>query len=133
MSSVVDPTITTSMKDDMYKTISQTFAQKMTEAVMQKEILTSVGNLSGELIKKVAGAFNVDPEKIAGAFKFDLSEDELKRIMTAMTNASKSTNAKSNLILMGYQDYDEPTSISFYLKILILKKTSLVLLMNIMT
>ena len=116
VSNVVEPTITESMKQDMYSSFAEGFAQKMTEAVMQKEILTSVGNMSAEIIKSVAGAFNVDPNKIASAFKFDLSEDELKRIMTAMTNASKSTNAKANLILMGYQDFDEPTSISFYFK-----------------
>ena len=115
-SMVINPTITTYLNQDMIKQILEAFATKMTEAVMQKEILSNVGLLTGDLVSSFASAFNVDPSKIAGAFKFDLSEDELKRIMSAMNGANNSTNAKANLILLGYQDEDEPTAISFYFK-----------------
>ena len=114
ISQVVDPTITEFMKQSLVVGASEQFAQKMTEAVMQKEILTSVGQLSATLMNSLANAFNVSPEKIASAFKFDLSEDELKRIMSAMSNANNGGNANSNLITLGYQDFNEPTSISFY-------------------
>ncbi len=115
MSAVVSPTVNEFMKQAIVVTASNTMAEKMTEAVMQKEILTKVGELTGTLMSSLGSAFNVDPEKIASAFKFDLSEDELKRIMTAMTNTG-SGNARYNLIKLGYQDFEEPTSISFYFK-----------------
>ncbi len=91
-------------------------AGKMTEAVMQKEILTKVGELTTKLVEAIAGGLKVDPNKIAAAFKFDLSEDELKRLMSAMMGSDNTSNAQTNLLNLGYQDKDEPTMISFYFK-----------------
>ena len=88
----------------------------MTEAVMQKTILSKVGELSGKLVSTVATSFNVDQEKIAGAFKFDMTEEELTRLMQTMTASSVEKNAGTNLLSLGYQDMNEPTSISFYFK-----------------
>ncbi len=116
MNAVVNPTVDSFMEQAIVITASNTMAEKMTEAVMQKEILTKVGELSGTLISSLSNAFNVDPSKIASAFKFDLSEDELKRIMNAMMGSNNAGNANANLISLGYQDLDEPTSIAFYFK-----------------
>jgi len=104
------------LKQAIVKTTSETLAQKMTEAVMQKTILTKVGELTGKLMGNMANAFNVNPDKIASAFKFDLSEDELRRLMSAMINSNNGGNATSNLIQLGYQDKEEPTSIAIYFK-----------------
>ena len=92
---------------------AETMAKYMTEAKMKKDILTKVGSLTQELSSSFANAFNVDEEKIASAFKFNMTEDQLSRIMSAMT-CSNSSNQTSNLISLGYQDKEEPTSISFY-------------------
>ncbi len=92
---------------------SEGFASKMTEAAMQKNILTEVGNLTSSLISKFSNAFNVDSSKIAGAFKFNLDEDELKRLMSSMMTKEESSYS-NNLINLGYQDLEEPTMISFY-------------------
>lgn len=88
----------------------------MTEAVMQKTIMTKVGELTAKLMGTVAESFNVDQEKIAAAFQFDLSEEELSRIMQAMTSSSAEKNADTNLISLGYQDLNEPTAISLYFR-----------------
>lgn len=92
---------------------SEGFASKMTEAAMQKNILTEVGNLTNSLVSKFSNAFNVDQNKITKAFKFNLNEDELKRLMTSMMTKEESSYS-NNLINLGYQDLDEPTMISFY-------------------
>ena len=114
LSPVVDPTVQEFTNQAIVQTASTTLAEKMTEAVMQKSILTKVGELTGTLMQSLANSFNVNPNKIAEAFKFDLSEDELRRIMSAMLNSNTGGNATSNLISLGYQDKDEPTSIAFY-------------------
>ena len=111
---MIDTTVNEFVKQAVVVTASQTLAQNMTEAVMQKTILTKVGELSGKLMGSLANAFDVDPDKIASAFKFDLSEEELRRIMTAMVNRDDGSNAKSNLISLGYQSKEDPTSMSFY-------------------
>ncbi len=87
----------------------------MTEAAMQKAILTAVGEMSGELVGSVAGGFHVDPDKIASAFSFNLSEEELNRLMQAFTSRSADPNAESNLRRLGYSKLDEPYAISIYL------------------
>ena len=91
-------------------------AMGMTEAVMQKTILSKVGELSGKLVSTVATSFNVDQEKITGAFKFDMTEEELTRLMQTMTASSVEKNADTNLLSLGYQEIDKPSSISFYFK-----------------
>ena len=104
------------MKQAVIVSASDAMAEKMTEALMQKEILTKVGELTTNLMSSLANSFNVNPNTLAEAFKFDLSEDELKRIMNAMTSSNTPRTLKSNLIKLGYQDKDEPTSIAFYFK-----------------
>jgi len=56
---------------------------------------------------------SVDTNKFAEAFNFDMDEDELSRLMTSMITGS-SASYSNNLITLGYQDLDEPTSISIY-------------------
>lgn len=110
----VEPFITKVMEQDMIASTVSTIAQKMTEAIMQKTILTKVGELSSGLISTMASSFHVDENKIAGAFQFDLSEEELMRLMETMSASSVEKNANTNLLSLGYQDLNEPTSISFY-------------------
>ena len=85
----------------------------MTEALMKKEILTKVGELTSNLTNSFATSFNIDEDKIASAFTLNFSENELARVVNAMMNKSDTTQ-KSNLISLGYQDKEEPTYISFY-------------------
>ena len=90
-----------------------TMAKAMTEAKMNKEILTKVGELTGNISKSFANAFSVDPDKIASAFKLKMSEEQITRIISSMISDTE-VNAKTNLITLGYQDKDEPTYISFF-------------------
>lgn len=101
--------------DAMDKTMEQ-IAVRMVEGMMQQQILTKVGQLTTSLIEKIAGAMNVDPSKIASAFHFNLTDEELSRLMSAMTSTGVTNNATANLITLGYQDLEEPTSVSFYFK-----------------
>ena len=110
----IEPLITQFASQETIADMVEQLATGMTEAVMQKTILTKVGELTGDLMGSVAGAFQVDPEKIAGAFQFDMNEDELTRLMTSMASNDVETTYKTNLMTLGYQDLNEPSSISFY-------------------
>lgn len=92
---------------------SEKMGSAMTEALMKKEILTKVGELTSNLTNSFASSFNIDEDKIASAFTLNFSENELARVVNAMMNKSDTTQ-KSNLISLGYQDKEEPTYISFY-------------------
>ena len=112
----VDGLVDASINNEATNQLAQEFAKNMLEANMQKNILTKVGELSGKLITTVASAFNVDQDKIAAAFKFDFSEDDLKRIFNANTAASQILDASAVLNMLGYEDFDEPSSLQFYFK-----------------
>ena len=45
-----------------------------------------------------------------------MNEDEIRRLMESMTSAGTTKNANTNLLELGYQNLDEPTSIWFYFK-----------------
>ena len=91
----------------------ETISKVMTEAVMKKDVLTKVGELTGNLTNQFASSFNVDQNKIASAFQLKITEDEIKRIVNAVMSQTQK-NMKTNLILFGYQDKEEPTYISYY-------------------
>ena len=56
---------------------------------------------------------SVDADKFAEAFTFDMDENELSRIMETMMSGSESSYA-GNLLSLGYQAPDDPTTISIY-------------------
>ena len=88
-------------------------ADGMLEAKMKVNILTTVGELSNNLVKDVASSFNVDQDKISKAFKFNLSEQELSRLMNAFSS-NEMGSASTNLSSLGYQDIENPSMISLY-------------------
>ena len=57
-------------------------ASAMTEAKMNKEILTKVGDLTSNITKSFANAFSIDSDKIAGALKLKMSQEEITRIIS---------------------------------------------------
>ncbi|MBQ9624934.1 MAG: FtsX-like permease family protein, partial [Clostridia bacterium] len=112
-STIADTVLTAYRNNAAIQGAAEEMAKAMTEAVVKKNVLTQVGNLAGNLTNSFASAFQVDPEKIAGAFKMNMSEDEITRIISAMLTDGDA-NANTNLISFGYQDKEEPTYISFY-------------------
>ena len=112
----VDGMVTALSQQEMIVATSQTIAAKMTEAIMQKTILSKVGELTTKLMQSMASAMKVDESKIAAAFQFNLDEEELQRLFQTMSSSNVAQNATSNLISLGYQDINEPTSIEFYFK-----------------
>lgn len=101
--------------DELDKGVSK-IAQTLTEIVMKATILTDVGKLTGEVTSEMAKAFNVDPAAISSAFTFNMSDEDITKLVQTMSSGSSFTTLDSNLKKLGYADYDKPSSISFYLK-----------------
>jgi len=116
VSGAVETMVTALTSQEAIISTSKTIAASMVEATMQKTILTKVGELTGKLMQTMSSAFKVDQNKIAAAFKFNLDEDELVRLFQTMSTTSSVENAKTNLIKLGYQNINDPTTISFYFK-----------------
>ena len=115
-SSAVDGMIDMVASEEDFSNMVEEFGRQMVEANMQKTILGKVGELVSDMMGVIANAFQVDQDKIAGAFQFNLTEDDIRRIFQAMSATSVTTDANSNLLELGYQDFDSPSSIYFYFK-----------------
>ena len=113
---MVDEMVDTLVQQEGIISATDQIAITMTEATMQKTILTKVGELTGRLMESLASSFNIDTEKFAGAFKFEMNEEEIRRLMQTMSTTNATENANTNLLKLGYQDMNEPTSILFYFK-----------------
>ena len=115
VSGTTDAIVDEVVKQDMLVSSTKEIAVAMVEATMQKTILTKVGELIGKLMESMASAFNVNPDKIASAFKFNMNEEEMRRLFQTLTTTTVE-NAETNLLTLGYQDFEKPTMISFYFK-----------------
>ena len=116
MTQMVEPIVSSLITQEMVVNAAEQLGTAMTEAVMQKTILTKVGELTGKLMGTMANAFNVDESKIANAFQFNMSEEEVARLFETMSKSGMEVNATTNLMQLGYQELDEPSQISFYFK-----------------
>ena len=77
-----------------------------------QESLSGLSNLSSMFSGDI---MTVDQSKFAEAFNFDMDEDELTRLMTGMLTGENASYS-GNLLNLGYQDLEKPTSVSFYFK-----------------
>ncbi len=89
--------------------------------VIGQYIGEAVSEVSTMLSESMSSLFSedimsIDTDKFAEAFNFDMDEDELSRIMSTMMSSSEEKSYKNNLINLGYQDINDPSSISFYFK-----------------
>lgn len=82
-------------------------------AKMMEPMMNSLSGLSDIFNEDM---IKVDTDAFAKAFNFNMSEDELSRLMETMMTGTEEKTASRNLINLGYQDIDDPTSISFYFK-----------------
>ncbi len=82
--------------------------------------MQSIGNAVSESVSpftkvfsNMENAFSVDTDAFSSAFNFNMDEEELSRLMSSMLTSS-SASYSNNLTSLGYQDKEEPTTISFY-------------------
>ena len=89
-------------------------AGKMAESQVQGTILRYMEGFGDVVMGYMGSVFYVNEEKIASAFQFNMTEEDLRRLMEAMSGSTKESTAESNLKALGYADAAEPVSISLY-------------------
>ena len=82
-------------------------------AQMMEPIAESLSKL-GDMFNE--DMFKFDSDKFASAFNFEMSKEELSRLMETMMSDSNEKSYSKNLLTLGYQDIDDPSAISFYFK-----------------
>ena len=94
--------------------VSAAMAGKMMEQEVYNQVLGKLSGLGNVLMGYIGGSFWVDESKFQEAFQFNMDEEDLKRLMSAMSNPSQSATYEGNLKQLGYADLAEPTAISLY-------------------
>ena len=89
---------------------SRMMSNEIAAILMQK--VSGFGNL---LTGYIGGSFYVNEEKLASAFQFNMTEEDLRRLMEAMSTQDQQTSAEGNLRTLGYADITQPNSISIYM------------------
>ena len=89
---------------------------KMMEAEIQRTLLKKLSGFGSVLMNYFGRNLTVDEEKIAEAFQFDMDEDQLRRLMEAMSGSQTQRTADSNLSALGYCDIDSPVAVSLYFR-----------------
>lgn len=79
------------------------------------DIKAEIEKIPGKLTGLLAGSMKVDSKKIASAFQFNMTEEDLMRLMNASSTKGEERSADSNLRSLGYRTLDDPSSIMVYL------------------
>lgn len=96
--------------------VAKAAAGPMTAAASQGAAQDAFDKASAAITQMLSSAFKVDGSKIASAFRFNMTEEELMRLMQTMSSPQEERNAERNLKKLGYADTDQPEAISIYLK-----------------
>ena len=87
----------------------------MMRTAFQDALSRQVQNIGKKLAGVIGSSFTVDGEMLASAFQFNMNEEELQRLMMAMSGQATEISAGANLQNLGYADLDVPVSMSIYL------------------
>ena len=87
----------------------------MMRTIVKNALNAQLGSFGNKVASFIGSSFTVDGQKIASAFQFNMNEEDLQRLMMAMSGQSKEVSATVNLQTLGYADLDVPTMMSIYL------------------
>ena len=90
-------------------------AGTMAEASVRQQLESKLNGLENLIMAYVGNAFYVDEEKLASAFQFEMDEEELRRLIEAMSPNRQEATAQTNLQTLGYADLDQPVAMSIYM------------------
>ena len=91
-------------------------AGQMAQQLAQADVQAQMAQSMGAMMQQMAASMQVDPAALAQAFRFNMTQDDLTRLMQALARGNSATTAAGNLQQLGYADTAEPAQISVFLK-----------------
>ena len=111
----IDSIVSEYMNESVVTGTAAVMAGTMMEATVRSTILSQVAAFGNRIANFIGSSLTVDQNKIASAFQFNMSEDDLRRLMEAMTAQNSESSAAANLRALGYGDLEEPIAMYIYL------------------
>ena len=112
----VEPWVSEYLNTAVVDGVTGAMGTKMMEGAIRNQLMNKIAGFGSRLMGYVQSSFRVDTEKLSSAFQFNMNEDEIRRLMEAMSGRNKEHSARSNLQSLGYAKLDDPVQIEIYMK-----------------
>ena len=108
-------TYTGAISDMLETQITSTMNQIVTQITGEigNAMQAAMGNVGTQLQNMLGSSMKIDTDAFAKAFQMNMTEDDLKELMTSMT-MSATASYDNNLQKLGYVDFANPSQISIY-------------------
>ena len=100
---------------DVVKTAAAAMGVQMMESTVQSIVMDKLYDFGAKLGAYIGRSFYVNADQITKAFQFNMTEEELQRLMLTMSGQRSERSAEANMRSLGYADLDLPSSLSVYL------------------
>ena len=110
----IDGLVSNFVSGEAVSSAASVAATAMMSSTVRTLLTQKLQNMLPAIMNYVGNGFTVDEEKLAAAFQFNMNEEDLRRLMSAMSGAESNQSYASNLRSLGYADINKPTSINFY-------------------
>jgi len=111
----IDGIVSSYLSNPVVTGASGAMASRMMQDTVMEILKDKVSGFGSVLGRYIGGSFYVNEERLASAFQFNMNEEELRRLMEAMSTQNQEASAEGNLKNLGYADLDQPTAISVYM------------------
>ena len=111
----IDGIVSSYMSGSVVQGAASVMGAKMMETTIQSILMQKISEFGGRLASFIGSSFTVDGNKIANAFQFNMTEEDLQRLMMTMSGQNREYSADANLRSLGYARLEKPYSMSIYL------------------
>ena len=111
----VESAVSAYMSSSLVKATAGAMAGRMMSPQITAQISAKLAQFGNMLMNYMGSSITVDEQMLASAFQFEMDEDELRRLMEAMSGRQQDVSADINLRSLGYADLARPTEISIYM------------------
>ena len=111
----IDGMVLAFTSDPIVSETAEIVSAKMMEATVMQSIIQRLSGMDTQVARLIQRSMRVDGGKIAGAFHFNMNEEELQRIFTAMSSRMQERTVGSNLRSLDYAEFDKPVYMAVYM------------------
>ena len=103
------------MQTPVFAGTAVVMGQKMMEPEILANLSDKISGFGKLLMGYMGNSVYVDENMLASAFHFNMDEDSLQRLFSALSSQTAERTSAGNLKKLGYADLDNPTSMSVYM------------------
>jgi ABC-type antimicrobial peptide transport system permease subunit len=111
----VESAVSAYMSSSLVKATAGAMAGRMMSPQITAQLSAKLAQFGNMLMNYMGSSITVDEQMLASAFQFNMTEEELMRLMQAMAGRASDASAKVNLQNLGYAELDDPTYMYIYM------------------